>query len=109
MQQDYIFWRDLFDTYQSLPPWLQLAWLIALAALVLAAGRGFGRIVALIIHQPKTTPQYHPPAHVEHGVPYLEHGGEAPRLTAPRLTARSGGDGGGGESGGESGGGGGGD
>ena len=23
---DYNFWRDLFDTYQSLPPWMQFAW-----------------------------------------------------------------------------------
>ena len=23
---DYHFWRDLFDTYQSLPPWMQFAW-----------------------------------------------------------------------------------
>ena len=23
---DYNFWRDLFDTYQSLPPWIQFAW-----------------------------------------------------------------------------------
>ncbi|MGI9421918.1 MAG: hypothetical protein ACR2PA_01915 [Hyphomicrobiaceae bacterium] len=25
---DYNFWQDLLDTYQSLPPWLQLAWLV---------------------------------------------------------------------------------
>ncbi|MEP0941452.1 MAG: hypothetical protein ABJH63_01080 [Rhizobiaceae bacterium] len=82
MQSDYYFWRELFDTYQSLRPWLQLAWLITLAALVLAAGRGFGRMVTLIIHRPKSTRQNHPPAQGEHGVPYLEHIDEAPRLTA---------------------------
>ena len=25
--EDYNFWRDLFDTYQSLPPWMQFAWM----------------------------------------------------------------------------------
>ena len=24
--EDYNFWRDLLDTYQSLPPWMQFAW-----------------------------------------------------------------------------------
>jgi hypothetical protein len=28
MQPDYNFWRDLFDTYQSLTPLLQALWLI---------------------------------------------------------------------------------
>ena len=26
--EDYNFWRDLFDTYQSLPDWLKFAWLV---------------------------------------------------------------------------------
>ncbi|MEW7009424.1 hypothetical protein [Lentilitoribacter sp. EG35] len=26
--EDYNFWQDLFDTYQSLPDWMKFAWLI---------------------------------------------------------------------------------
>jgi hypothetical protein len=28
MATDYNFWKDLFDTYQSLPDWLKFAWLV---------------------------------------------------------------------------------
>ena len=28
METDYYFWRELLDTYQSLPDWLKLLWLI---------------------------------------------------------------------------------
>ena len=43
--EDYNFWADLFDTYQSLPDWLKLAWLIALAAVALFATK---RITGLL-------------------------------------------------------------
>jgi len=33
---DYNFWRDLFDTYQSLPDWLKLLWLVVPPGFVLA-------------------------------------------------------------------------
>lgn len=26
--EDYNFWQDLFDTYQSLPDWMKFAWLV---------------------------------------------------------------------------------
>ena len=32
--QYYNFWQDLFDTYQSLPNWLKLAWLIVPPAFI---------------------------------------------------------------------------
>ena len=47
--EDYNFWRDLFDTYQSLPPGLQLAWLIALAAVALSITLGTTRLLELIL------------------------------------------------------------
>lgn len=28
MEGDYNFWKDFFDTYQSLPDWMKFAWLI---------------------------------------------------------------------------------
>ncbi len=33
----YDFWADFFDTYQSLPDWLKLAWLMVPPAFVLGA------------------------------------------------------------------------
>ena len=61
MQSDYIFWRDLLDTFQSLPPWLQLACLLILAALAVATGRGLCRLLLQILTRPKNaTPS--PPA-----------------------------------------------
>ena len=38
METDYNFWRDLLDTYQSLPDWLKFCWLVIPAATVLAPG-----------------------------------------------------------------------
>ena len=56
MQGDYIFWRDLLDTFQSLPPWLQLACLLILAALAIATGRGMCRLLLQILTCPKKAP-----------------------------------------------------
>ena len=46
MEADYIFWRDLLDTYQSLPDWLKLLWLVIPSATTVALGHmiksGFG-------------------------------------------------------------------
>ena len=36
MEQDYNFWRDLLDTYQSLTPWVQALWLVGPLGFVLA-------------------------------------------------------------------------
>ena len=33
---DYNFWQDFFDTYQSLSDWMKLAWLIVPPAFLLA-------------------------------------------------------------------------
>ncbi|MEN0001242.1 MAG: hypothetical protein AAF940_10180 [Pseudomonadota bacterium] len=33
---DYHFWQDLFDTYQSFPDWMQLLWLIVPLGFLLA-------------------------------------------------------------------------
>ena len=38
----YNFWRDLFDTYQSLSDWMKLAWLVVPPAFLLG-------LVALIL------------------------------------------------------------
>ena len=59
MQPEYIFWRDLLDTFQSLPPWLQLACLLILAALAVATGRGLCHLLLQILNRPKNVP---PPA-----------------------------------------------
>lgn len=40
---DYHFWRDLFDTYQSLADWLKALWLVVPPAFLLG-------LVALILH-----------------------------------------------------------
>lgn len=32
---DYNFWRDFFDTYQSLPDWMKFAWLVVPPAFLL--------------------------------------------------------------------------
>jgi len=34
--EDYNFWRDFFDTYQSLSDWMKFAWLIVPATFLLA-------------------------------------------------------------------------
>ena len=62
MQGDYIFWRDLLDTFQSLPPWLQLACLLILAALAIATGRGMCRLLLQILTRPKNASPPSPPA-----------------------------------------------
>ncbi|MDJ0821542.1 MAG: hypothetical protein QNJ09_06985 [Paracoccaceae bacterium] len=41
--ETYNFWSDLFDTYQSLSDWLQLAWLVVPPAFLLG-------VLALVIH-----------------------------------------------------------
>ena len=56
MQGDYIFWRDLLDTFQSLPPWLQLACLLILTALAVATGRGLCRLLLQILARTKKAP-----------------------------------------------------
>ena len=108
--EDYNFWRDLFDTYQSLPPGLQLAWLIALAAVALSITLGTTRLLELILTRRRhrrsgedgeKRQMVDPPlaawpstatintaaaaglyrvAIDEHGVPYLETVGDVPRL-----------------------------
>ena len=45
MEHEYNFWRDLLDTYQSLPDWLKLLWLLIPAAMITAAGSAFARLV----------------------------------------------------------------
>ena len=62
MQGDYIFWRDLLDTFQSLPPWLQLACLLILAVLSVATGRGLCRLLLQILTRPKNVPSPSPPS-----------------------------------------------
>ena len=34
-KQEGNFWQDFFDTYQSLPDWMKLAWLVVLPAFAL--------------------------------------------------------------------------
>ena len=46
MEQDYNFWRDLLDTYQSLPDWLKLVWLRIPAAMITAAGNALTRLIS---------------------------------------------------------------
>ena len=36
METDYNFWRDLLDTYQSLPDWLKFFWLAIPSATIVA-------------------------------------------------------------------------
>ena len=43
MENDYNFWQDLFDTYQSFPDWMQLLWLIVPPAFLLA-------MIGLLLH-----------------------------------------------------------
>ena len=62
MQPEYIFWRDLLDTFQSLPPWLQLACLLILAALAVATGRGACHLLLQILTRPKNASPSSPPA-----------------------------------------------
>lgn len=40
--EDYNFWQDLFDTYQSLSDWMKLAWLVVPPAFLLG-------LIALIL------------------------------------------------------------
>lgn len=86
MDQDYNFWRDLFDTYQSLTPWLQLAWLIALSALTFATGRGLTRLIQSALQKQPSALSSPPPlgygdAADERGVAQVERLGKTSALT----------------------------
>ena len=98
MEQDYNFWRDLLDTYQSLPDFLKFVWVVVPSLLLLAAGRWLGRLVELAIigHRPAplspslqeildAMPQSNMMLrvrHDEHGTFYLEQVDDLPQLTA---------------------------
>ena len=43
--EDYNFWQDFFDTYQSLPDWMKALWLIVPPAFLLG-------LIALIMRYP---------------------------------------------------------
>lgn len=45
MPTDYILWRDILDTFQSMHPLLQLFFLIMTGFLIWASGRGFCRLL----------------------------------------------------------------
>ena len=98
MEQDYNFWRDLFNTYQSLPDFLKFVWVVAPSLLLLAAGRRVAKLIELAIvgHRP---PEVSPSLmevldampeskmvlrvrHDEHGMFYLEQVKDMPQLKA---------------------------
>ena len=61
METDYNFWRDLLDTYQSLPDWLKFCWLVVPSGLLLVAGSGVSRLMRRAISPPAATPPSPPP------------------------------------------------
>ena len=86
METDYNFWRDLLDTYQSLPDWLKFCWLFIPAALLTLAGHGLTRLARELVSG-RLRPAEPIPMHngvEKQVVPYLEHSEVMGRLTADR-------------------------
>ena len=106
--EDYNFWRDLFDTYQSLPPWMQFAWMcgILLAYVATATIVMFGltwrrrrerrpRTEADVDRHPASAPVHPLPSKLppgayamivgEDGVQRIEHLPTRPALGEPKT------------------------
>ena len=56
MPNDYILWRDLLDTFQSMHTLLQLFFLVMAGFLCWATGRGFCRLLTHLFAQPSSPP-----------------------------------------------------